>query len=322
MNNFLVRNLTSVMLASLFLWCAACKAQSGKTEQPGKTDQFPPPGRLVDVGGYRVHINCSGTGSSTVMIVGAGFSFDWALVQPEVAKFTRVCTYDPSGSAWSDPGPSPTCDGRVAEIHALLQNSGITGPVVLVGHSIGAVFARLYASRYPNDVAGMVIVDHAAIINLVSPGVTTVRPTNESGAAAPLTPPPGLPKGVSKPISLADDPAFQKLPLIDQERHRWAESLPNGQSPLAQRRFYDQCLADVADTTRVRPDPLGNIPLVVISTSWSAPEYLRLQTQLLALSHHSKQLIADKSGHAVPIEQPEVVVSAIKQVVDAVGAPR
>src|SRR6204780_1650066 len=85
-----------------------------------------PLGQLFDVGGYRVHLYCNGTGTPTVMIVG-GFSFDWALVQPEVAKFTRVCTYDASGNAWSepDPGPAPTCPGRVDEIHRLLTSAKI-----------------------------------------------------------------------------------------------------------------------------------------------------------------------------------------------------
>src|SRR5258708_11038720 len=83
-----------------------------------------PLGKLVDVGGYRVHLYCAGTGSPTVMIVGAGFSFDWALVQPEVAKFTRVCTYDVSGTAWSDAGPALTCAERIYEVHKVLGKTG------------------------------------------------------------------------------------------------------------------------------------------------------------------------------------------------------
>ncbi len=85
------------------------------------------PGNLFDVGGYRVHLYCAGTGTPAVILIG-GFSFDWALVQPEVARFTRVCTYDASGNAWSDPGPEPTCVGRVDEIHRLLSSAKIDGP--------------------------------------------------------------------------------------------------------------------------------------------------------------------------------------------------
>ena len=127
------------------------------------TDQNPPTplGKLVDVGGYRVHLYCSGTGSPTVVIVGAGYSFDWGLVQPEVAKFTQVCSYDHSGIGWSDDGPKDSCALRVSEVHTALKNAGIKGPYVLVGHSLGALVARLYAGRYPDEVAGMVFVDHA-----------------------------------------------------------------------------------------------------------------------------------------------------------------
>lgn len=117
-----------------------------------------PLGRLVDAGGYHVHLYCAGQGSPTVIIAGGGFSFDWGLVQPDVAKFTRVCTYDPSGTAWSDrPRKSnPTCTDRINELHAILRNSGIGTPYILVGFSIGGIIARLYAREYPAETAGMV----------------------------------------------------------------------------------------------------------------------------------------------------------------------
>jgi hypothetical protein len=104
-----------------------------------------PPGSLVDVGGYRVHLNCVGTGRPTVVIVGSGYSIDWTLVQGPVSSFTRVCTYDPSGSAWSDRGPETTCDSRVSELHRVLHKGGVDDPIVLTGHSIGAVWAELKA---------------------------------------------------------------------------------------------------------------------------------------------------------------------------------
>ena len=88
-----------------------------------------PPGQLIDVGAYRVHVYCTGTGTPTVILIGA-FSFDWALVQPELAKSTRVCSYDPSGNAFSDPGPVATCEGRVDEIHRLLTSAHIDPPYV------------------------------------------------------------------------------------------------------------------------------------------------------------------------------------------------
>ncbi len=147
----------ALTLALICIPLAALPAQA-----PHQRIRVPAPiGQLVDVGGYRVHLYCMGTGSPTVVIVGAGFSFEWGLVQPEVARFTRVCTYDHSGIGWSDPGPKDSCSLRANEVHLALKKAGISGPYVLVGHSLGALVARLYVGEYPNGVAGMVFVDHA-----------------------------------------------------------------------------------------------------------------------------------------------------------------
>src|SRR5512138_1904384 len=109
-------------------------------QQKGKQPAYPPPGKLVDVGGYRLHINCTGQdGPAVVLIAGGGdFSFDWGLVQPDVSRFARVCSYDRAGLAWSDPGPTPrTMRQDAYELHTLLAVAGIKAPYVLVGHSIG-----------------------------------------------------------------------------------------------------------------------------------------------------------------------------------------
>jgi pimeloyl-ACP methyl ester carboxylesterase len=126
---------------------------------------YPPPGRLVDVGGYRLHIYCTGeskAGVPTVILEALfpGTVSNWAWVQPEVAKSTRVCAYDRAGHGWSDLGPEPR-DARqhALELHTLLHNAGVAGPYVLVGHSLGGLFTRMYADLYPDDVAGMVLVE-------------------------------------------------------------------------------------------------------------------------------------------------------------------
>jgi pimeloyl-ACP methyl ester carboxylesterase len=109
-----------------------------------------------------LHINCLGQGSPTVILESglANMSADWANVQPLVAKGTRVCAYDRAGIAWSDPGPQPRDPGQIAgELHTLLGRAGIAGPYVLVGQSFGGLYVRMYAARYPDEVAGMVLVD-------------------------------------------------------------------------------------------------------------------------------------------------------------------
>ena len=124
--------------------------------------RYPAPGKLVDIGGYQLHINCTGTGSPTVILDAGlgGSSLDWSKVQPAVARFTRVCSYDRAGYGWSQSGPGPrTSQQIVTELHLLLAKAKINGPYVLVGHSAGGLNMRLYAYRYPADVVGMVLLD-------------------------------------------------------------------------------------------------------------------------------------------------------------------
>src|SRR6185503_17037421 len=123
---------------------------------------YPPPGRLVDVGGYRLHINCTGAGSPTVVIdAGWGdWSTAWGFVQPEVAKTTRVCTYARAGTGWSEAGPLPRDAAQYAkELHTLLQNAGIPGPYVMVGHSLGGLPVRVFVHEYASEIAGVVLID-------------------------------------------------------------------------------------------------------------------------------------------------------------------
>ncbi len=125
----------------------------------------PMPGRLVDVGGYRLHLDCRGSGSPTVVLLnGLGeTSPQWARVAPEMARTTRVCAYDRAGQGWSDDSSHPAdADHAAADLHTLLRAAGETGPFVLAGHSIGGIHALAFAARYPNDVAGMVLLDSAS----------------------------------------------------------------------------------------------------------------------------------------------------------------
>ena len=122
----------------------------------------PMAGRLFDVGGYKMHIDCTGEGSPTVILEsGLGDSYiSWRRVQPRIAKFTRVCSYDRAGLGYSESSSQPRTSKVIAgELHALLRAAGVAPPYVLVGHSMGGYDVRLYASLYRNEVAGMVLVD-------------------------------------------------------------------------------------------------------------------------------------------------------------------
>jgi pimeloyl-ACP methyl ester carboxylesterase len=123
---------------------------------------YPSPGEMVDVGGHSLHINCVGQGSPTVVLdAGLGdFSSQWVRVQRQVSHTTRVCAYDRAGMGWSEMGPEPRDAERISsELHALLGKAGIEGPYVLVGHSFGGMYMQTYAARYPEEVAGVALVD-------------------------------------------------------------------------------------------------------------------------------------------------------------------
>ena len=240
--SILVRAVVSTTL--VLRVCAPVVAQSPQTSP------YPRPGRLVDVGGYRVHIDCTGAGSPAVVIVGAGFSFDWGLVQPEVAKFARVCTYDVSGTAWSDPGPPLTCSARVNEVHTLLQQAGIEGPYVLVGLSVGALVARLYASLYPGEVAGVVMVDHA----FIDAGGDAPSGNSSAPSGAGLDSLPVLIHRTPIVLTVEDTSNFSRLPERIQKLHRWAESLKPVRPTVE---TAEDCLSQLESGDR-KLRPLGN----------------------------------------------------------------
>ena len=274
-------------------------------------DAVPPaaPGELIDVGGYRVHLYCTGKGSPTVLIVG-GFSFDWELVQPTIAKLTKVCTYDVSGTAWSDPGPSLRCLDRVNEIHNLVGKAPIERPFVFVGFSIGALVGRRYTSLYASDVAGMVIVDHAFL-----PANKENFFPKSGGVSQPASDrPPVLIEKTPIVLSTEDTSDFQKLPERVQQLQRWAELR---KPALATAETAEDCVSEL-NRTEQRSRPLGHMPLLVISTGNTSAGYGTLQRKLLSLSTNSQQLMADRSFHSVEIDQPEVVISGIEKVLQAV----
>ncbi len=261
------RSLILYLLAAAGI-CAIC----------AQTDEAPPPvlGRLVDIGGRRVHINCTGQGSPTVVVAGA-FSFDWGLVQPPIAQVARICTYDPAGTAWSDPAPSettPTCAERVDELHQLLLHAGVQGPYVLVGYSIGALIMRLYAARYANEVAGEVLVDHAFI-----DAPKQRESQSPSASFKGLDSPPQLISATPIALDMEDDRNFGKLPARNQQLHRWAR-LHSFRPTSA---MAAGCFSEVENAENELRLPLESRPVAVVSTLYDSPQYAELQRKLLSL---------------------------------------
>lgn len=252
----------------------------------------PPPGELIDAGGYKLHLNCTGTGSPTIILIG-GFSFEWERVQRDIAEHNRVCSYDPAGNAWSNPSTIHTCEARVGELYRILTNAGVEPPFVLTGFSTGALYARLLAKEHPADIAAIVLIDHAFI-----PKAAPAGP-----APAGLDSPPSVISMTAIQFSLEDEPGFDRLPYETRDLYRWAMS-----------RNPDLPTADLAEecTSAIGPTKLGSIPLVVVSTANDTRGYAELQQQLLSLSSSSRQMIAGLSFHSVEISQPEVAIKAIE----------
>ena len=282
----------------------------------------PPPGRIIDAAGTRIHVHCAGHGRPAVVLIhGLGdYSFDWSLVQPAVAEQTEVCAYDRPGQAWSEPGPPPRGVRTSArELHELLRRMHLRPPYVLVGHSWGGLIARMYAHDYPGEVAGMVLVDSTHEDEYLWINGRVVRPGNLTDAQwNDLIMPHKRPKL---------GPPFDKLPPAAQEMRLWAMGIRRSGGGDT-----DDLRADflaMHETTAGSEHPLGNMPLVVVSKtpgvdddSDSTPEQLQwnrtLQDRLAALSAKGEHVVAAHGGHHVQLDDPEVVIAAIRRVIAAV----
>jgi pimeloyl-ACP methyl ester carboxylesterase len=320
-----------VLLALAFLLLAGSRA---KAELRAEN---PPPGRLVDVGGYELHLHCEGEGSPTVILeTGAGgFSSHWVYVQEEVAEFTRVCAYDRAGLGWSEVSPRPrTSDVVVEELHTLLSEADVAEPYVLVGHSLGGVFVRRYAHQFPDEVAGMVLVDsaHAEQEIRAPEAFQQWRDEFEAQAAQQMVLGRWLSASGLMALSPESVPGDPHLPAETDETVR-ALIATNPDYFITAGRVRES-LDEILEEERATQITLGDMPLVVIAAGRPLeadpalgvtdelaeqyePYWHALQVELSELSTRGELVIAEESGHNIQIEQPEVVVDAIRQVVTA-----
>ena len=281
----------------------------------------PPPGLLIDVGGYRMHLHCTGQGSPTV-ILDSGLSdssLSWYKVQPEIAQFTRVCAYDRAGLGWSDPSPRPR-DSKVfaEELHTLLQNAGVAPPFILVGHSMGGFDVRIYASQYRSQVAGLVLVDspHPDLADRLPELRTSLAAWSRQFERQRYL----MPLGIPRILGWCGNgpPEMQsKLRRTECNLHRIQETLAECQS------MWGASASEARSAVN-----LGNIPLVVLSEDPAKnvkaflPEFERGQEELMHLSSNSARMIALGSGHQIQRERPDSVVSATRAVIRMAAQPQ
>jgi formylglycine-generating enzyme required for sulfatase activity/pimeloyl-ACP methyl ester carboxylesterase len=308
------------------------------------------PGRLLDAGdGARLNVYCLGTGSPTVVFESgwSDWAPAWAVVQPRIARFTRACSYDRAGSGFSDPGPMPRTTERIAtELHAALRSGGIAGPYILVGSAFGGDHVRAFADLFPQDVAGLVLVD-ADAGDVDTPEnrksdddgnlsfVPRFRQCRDSIAAGntgfALSPPPG------RPAHQCVQGFFRGLPDTV-----WSDALNAKLIDIARRKIamWD---ADISEMEQVPADEvwlqkhrrvLGRTPVRILTSGnhgvghldrppAMSLEHLRYeydralaQSRWLTLSSDARQVFVTNSSEYIQFDQPNVLVDAVREVYD------
>lgn len=298
----------------------------------------PPPGELVDIGSHRLHIRCAGQGMPTVIFDAAlgGSSLSWSLVQPAIARVTRACSYDRAGFGWSDAGPMPRTAGRIVdELYELLRVDAVPRPYLLVGHSFGGLVMRLFTSRHPDDVAGLVLIEPAIPEEWVNPteeqraliargvrlcryGATAAR----SGFARVVSllvsvGAPGLARIVVGMVSRGglrreDEGILAPIwKLPPESRHILREMWTRPQFFDALRSQIETICESAAEVMRAAPGDYADVPLVVISAARSDQRRLRADSALARQSTRGRHLLAAESGHWIPLDAPQVVIDAI-----------
>lgn len=321
---FWILGLLAVPVIVLLLSGARAKARLRR--------QYPPIGQLVDIDGYRLHMHVEGKGSLTVVLdSGAGgIGLGWELVRPAIAKVTRVVAYDRAGLGWSDPSPRPRDAVTMAEeLHALMHHGNIPGPYILVGHSLGGPIARQFAARYPNEVAGLVMVDSAheqQVKRFPERLVKTMQSMMGMFSVMRLLSRIGVFSLNPKMVPLGDR---GRLParVADTARAVIASSDNHLKATIAETKNVN-----AAQTQPVKT--LGDLPLTVISHGQldAVPpgigpeirgEYERtwqeLQVEITSLSSRGRRLVAERSGHNILFDQPEMIIQSVLEMVDSLS---
>ncbi|MBT7953383.1 MAG: alpha/beta hydrolase [Gammaproteobacteria bacterium] len=278
------------------------------SSEPIDGHRFLPPGRLVDVDGFRLHINCIGEGEPTVVFDSGtgGFSLEWARIQNAVSKHTRVCTYDRAGYGWSDMGPLPRTSKRIVnELHSLLLKAMIPGPYILAGHSFGGFTAQYFARLYPEETAALVLIDssHPEQVDRLpkaSRGSTRIYPAKSRTYS------------VSRVVLHEHYPQENGM-LAYKLMSSWKYRFTLQQEMLSLPQSAKEILA---------LEPLQTMPLVVLTRGkrvWPnsgfgnkmEKTWMELQDELSLLSLDVVHLVAERSGHSIHLDQPGLVISAL-----------
>ena len=317
---------------ALIVFLAGVCVMAGEKSKRDFAKNYPPIGQLVDIGGYRLHIFCTGqseAGEPTVIIeAGSGsVGLMWSLVQSETSRFARICTYDRAGLGWSEPSPHPrTSDVITNELHTLLANARVVGPYILVGHSLGGIFVREYQYKFPQQVAGIILVDSGdGDLEKFMAGTQYMQTMSQFIKVSQTFSSTGLIKvftGLS--ILLSSEPAYPELPAQSAKaiQAMTAKITETGTTEVA-------ALPRIWEESRAHKKSMGNLPLTVIvhghcsSCSQDPAQlameengWLELQKHIASLSTNSRLIVANpQTGHDVQIDQPGLIVDAILAII-------
>jgi pimeloyl-ACP methyl ester carboxylesterase len=297
-----------------------------------ESHRYPPPGKLVNVGGLRLQINCTGAGSPAV-IMEAGpndSSLIWQLVQPEITRFTQVCSYDRAGFGWSDVPNEPRSSLNIAnELARLLSRAAVPGPYVLVGHDFGTLDLRVFTARHRREVAGMVFVDS------VHPDIHNRPPFNVAAQSTlanayyhvlPWTMLVGVPRILGW---------CRENFIFPNQPKQWAELAPEATAQYCRLQSWRAEQAQVTDekgSFYANTGPLGDMPIIVLSHDPQVNDFggffsssdlvkaerawMEMQGELRTLSSRSKWIVAKGSNHWIQIYRPELVAAAVREIVN------
>jgi len=314
--NWLRRLLLAVAAAAVLLGAAGLSYQALASARDRRA--FPMPGLLVDIGGYKLHIDCTGQGSPAVILdsgLGDGYTV-WQKIQPQISIITRVCSYDRAGYGYSDFSPrSRTSKVFAEELHALLNRANVAPPYILVGHSMGGLDVRLYAKLYPTDMAGIVLVDssHPEQQKRFPPALNDLDKTwlREQEFLTAI-----MPFGIPRLLGFCGSDLEARADKCNFHSEREA---------LAELKAFPES-AQQASTA----GSLGDLPLAVLSSDPDRPEpdlpedlvepmnkaWQQMQDELAHLSSRGARVVAKGSGHYIQLDRPDVVIEAVRRVVD------
>jgi pimeloyl-ACP methyl ester carboxylesterase len=282
---------------------------------------YPAPGQLIDVGGHRLHLNCTGSGNPTVVLEAGGgeMSSNLGWITPAVARNTRVCVYDRAGRGWSEPADTPQDGTQIAtDLHTLLQRGGVPGPYVLAGHSFGGLYVLTYADRYPGEVAGMVLVDG-----------TNPAPAARARTASPYHA--GSYDVLGRVSALLSGSArlglgrlFAQLAVVDLPPRSQGEARASFATASSMRSTIDEYLqAKASGEEAAALRSFDDKPLVVLTAGiGSDATHSAAQNHLATLSTNSAHRIIEGASHQALIGDEDSAAATTRAILDVVQAVR